>query len=73
MHEIARIPLKYSFFRTLKIIKNSILYPSNDDPGENPRTTPSYPIKKQPFVKIQGIPRIALKYSFFSTLKIIKK
>ena len=34
---------------------------------------PSCPIKKQPFVKIHQMARIALKYSFFRTLKIIKK
>ena len=73
IHGIPRIALKYRFFRTLKSSKKSILYPSNYEPGGNPRTPPSYPIKKQPFVKIHWIPRIALKYRFFRTLKIIKK
>ena len=41
-------------------------------PGENPRTTPSPP-QKLLYVKKHKLSKIALKYSMFRTLKIIRK
>ena len=37
------------------------------------RGPPFLPHKKLPYVKIYEIPRIALKYSIFRTLKMVKK